>query len=587
MKKESIRTRTAYNSAVKTAVRISNCLKLNWISNHKNFKKIFLILPFLLYFLLSYFFFGPQHLSGLTHSLFNAGPDPETFVWFLYWWPHALLLHINPFVTRYIWFPAGFNLTWATSIPSIALIMSPITLLFRASTSYNMLALIAPALSAASCFYLIYFVTKKYLPSLFGGYIYGFSSYEITQLLGHPNLYISFLIPLAILLFLLRFKGAIKKVSFILLMTLVLVVQFGISTEIYSTFIVFSVMAFLIFYFLSDKNDRKRMLSVSFEIFWAVGISLILLSPFLYYLLIGYKNAQYSLKSPGVYSTDLLNYIIPTPITRLGSNIFEHITGRFTGNYSEEGAYLGIPLILIIFHFATKYWRKSYAKALVLVLIVLAIFSLGPLLQVNGVNTHVPLPWAIGTNLPFIQSALPTRFTMYVFFIVAIIVGLWLSSEVNRKQLVIKYLIVLIAIAFIIPNTAFDTWKTVDIPKIFETHTMRTLIKKNTNVVILPYGESGSSMYYQYLSGMYFTQTGGYVSFPPPGEYASNPVVQSFDSNILAPNFKNNLKIFCAENRVTKIIYTSQTSNNLVKAINLLGWPSEKIGESTIVTVQL
>jgi hypothetical protein len=540
-------------------------------------KIVALLLPLPFYCLLSLCFFGPKHWSDLTQSLFTPSGDPESFVWSLNWWPFALAHHLNPFVTKYIWYPAGFNLAWATSIPAIALLMSPITLLFGANTSFNLLALLAPPLSAASCFYLVYVITRKYFPALAAGYIYGFSSYELGQLLGHTNLDVTFLIPLAVLVVLMRIQGKLRRAPYVALLALIAILQFGTSIEVFTTFSLFGFLALVIFYFSSAPDLRKRIIMTFYESLGGLGVAFVFLAPYLYYLLRGYSSVPKILNSATIFSADVFNYVVATPLTQIGVMAANIIPGRYTGNISENGTFLGLPLILILCHYIVTRWRKSYTAALTIILVIILISSLGSRLHINGVITAVRLPWAIAVHLPILRNVLPTRLTLYVSLVAAVMVGLWLASESPRRTLIVKYAAVLLAIICIVPSPAQYNWTRINVPPIFAKGTTGKYIKKNENVVILPYGSNGSSMYYQYASGMQFTQSGGYVGFTPP----------QFSSAFAWPSktFAKNLALFCKDNHVAAIIYTPQTPRYLVHSLRSLGWPTVAEGGAKVITV--
>ncbi|WP_298224502.1 hypothetical protein [Acidocella sp.] len=119
------------------------------------------------------------------------------------------------FVSKYVWYPHGFNFTWDTSIPFAALVILPITLLKGPVIAFNLLSVMAPALSAWTAFLLARQITHDWRASLIGGYLFGFSSYELAQLLGHLNLDLTFLVPLAVLLCVRRFQGEISRRLFI------------------------------------------------------------------------------------------------------------------------------------------------------------------------------------------------------------------------------------------------------------------------------------------------------------------------------------------------------------------------------------
>jgi hypothetical protein len=535
-----------------------------------------LVLPFFVYVLLSIVFFGPAHFSDIKNALFTPGGDPESFVWFLNWWPFALAHHLNPFITRYVWYPQGFNLAWATAIPALSLVMAPVTLLWGAGASFNLLALLGPALSATTCFYLIYFITKKYMPSLIGGNIYGFSSYELGQLLGHTNLYINFLIPLAILLFLLRLHGRLNKPVYIVLLTLTAVFQFGTSIEIFTTCLFFGAISLSVFYFSSSTAMQKNIIKTLQESLWAFMASLVILSPYIYYLVRGYRAVPRFSFNPTYYSSDLLNFIIPTTLVRAGNTAYMNIAWHFTGDdFAEAGAYLGLPLILIMFHYMTAYWRKPYTKAIAIIVIGIAVASLGTVLHLNGLKTRVPLPWALTSNIPILRFVLPARFSMYVSLLAAVVVGLWLAYEKSSKYLALKYAAVLFAVACMMPNPSQYSWEQVSVPGIFAKDSSTNTIKQNENIVVLPYGSSGSSMYYQYVSGMKFTQSGGYVGYTP------SHFINAFNWPPAA--FKAQLTLFCEQNKVKQIMVTPQTAATQVAELIALEWPKFTDGAVTVI----
>ncbi|HUC86981.1 MAG TPA: hypothetical protein VMR75_01455 [Candidatus Saccharimonadales bacterium] len=480
-------------------------------------------------------------------------------------------------MTNYVWYPAGYNLAWTTSIPAVALIMTPVTLLLNANASFNILALLAPVLSATACFYLVHYVTKKFFPALVAGYVFGFSSYELGQLLGHLNLYLTFLIPLAILVFLLRIDRKLSKLAYIALLSVITVGLFGTSIEIFTTFAVFAGLSIIIFYLVLGKAERKAIKSTLRDSCWSFVISLAILSPYLYFLIRGYGLQPGVLNSPLIFSANLLNYVIPTPLTLIGSAHFSKISANFSGNFSETGAYLGIPLVLILAYYVIRSWRKNYVKALAAILVVLIISSLGPRLHVSGAAASIPLPWLLATHLPFLKFALPTRFTLYVSLVAAIMMGLWLSQEGSTSRTILKYLVALIAIVALLPNTSQYDWKTITVPPIFTKAVASRYIKQDEAIAVLPYGSDGSSMYYQYTSGMRFKQSGGYIGT------AAAPFTEQFEQP--GPNFTNELAAFCSKYKLTKIIYTRQTSPVLVKALSATGWPTENEGGVEVISV--
>jgi hypothetical protein len=79
-------------------------------------------------------------------SYLGARGDPTMFMWFLSWWPYAISNHLNPFTTHVLWAPGGINLSWTTCIPSLALLLWPITTLWGPVASFNIVTLAGLAL---------------------------------------------------------------------------------------------------------------------------------------------------------------------------------------------------------------------------------------------------------------------------------------------------------------------------------------------------------------------------------------------------------------------------------------------------------
>ena len=169
--------------------------------------------------------------------------DPATYMWALVWWPHALVHGLNPFVSHVVWVPEGGNVAAAALIPAAAVLVSPITAAFGPIVAYNVLSLLGPVLSAWLTFRLCRYVTGRWGPSLVGGYVFGFSSYVLAHMLGHPNLILVFLVPAAVHLVLLWLDERVSARRFFLLMTGLITLQFLLSTEVLLTMLTFGAVA--------------------------------------------------------------------------------------------------------------------------------------------------------------------------------------------------------------------------------------------------------------------------------------------------------------------------------------------------------
>ena len=109
------------------------------------------------------------------------------------------------------------------------------------------------------------------------------------------------------------------------------------------------------------------------------------------------------------------------------------ITQTFQGDIYENGAYLGIAIIIFVEVFRRRYWREPVGKFLMILFVVLVIAAMGPMLHVAG-RQGFPMPWAIVGRLPILSIALPVRFMMYAFLVVAVMVAMWLAVAATRPS---------------------------------------------------------------------------------------------------------------------------------------------------------
>ncbi len=505
---------------------------------------------------------------------------------------------------------------WAASMPVAALALTPITLSAGPGVAFNLLALVAPALSAWTAYLLAFAIAdgrspmangtgilpvnlretrnvkretlRRFLASLIAGYLFGFSSYELAHLLGHLNLVLVFLLPLFSLLVVKRYEGKLSRWTFILLLGLGLALQFGLATEILATTCLIGALTWLVFYGFGDAPARRQLRALAWEIGLALFVMLVLAAPLLFYVLRDLSDIKLQLNDPEFYSADLLNYFVPTSVTQLGHRESTSITARFTANLLEQGSYLGFPLILLL---AVQFWQakdRPAVRALITTLGIVVVLSLGPALHVAGVDLGWWLPWRLVLPVPFIHQALPIRLSLHVALFASIAVAIWLETPGARSQESgirnresggealgwLRLGVAVVACVFLFPNRDLTRWTMLPLEPFFEpAHIDSVLEKKNANVVMLPYGWTGPSMLWQLQARMRFTQSGGYLGTVPEAE-AGLPSVQDFFHGQPSPNFAENLRSFCATHRVTAILIGPGTPAPLRVALEQLGWPA-------------
>src|ERR1017187_2183313 len=133
------------------------------------------------------------------HVVPGDARDTGLFVWD-FWWMARSVLHLsNPWFTHYLGAPAGVPLGFHTLMPLPGVLMTPVTIVYGPSFSYNLLSAAAPGLIC----YAMYRAARLWLPSQTGaiaaGAFFGLSSMLVWRSWYHLNLALGALfIPIAL-----------------------------------------------------------------------------------------------------------------------------------------------------------------------------------------------------------------------------------------------------------------------------------------------------------------------------------------------------------------------------------------------------
>ncbi|HVB82896.1 MAG TPA: hypothetical protein VNE82_23465 [Candidatus Binataceae bacterium] len=541
----------------------------------------------LIYLGFSTLLFGRAAAPHFTTIYLGRGIDQAFFIWCLVWWPYALAHHLNPFVTKLIFAPTGFNLTWSTSIPLLSLLALPLTATVGPITTFNLLCVACPAITAWTAFLLCHNLTGRFGPSLLGGYIFGFSSYMLAQMFGgHLNLLAAFLIPLAMYLVLARLQGRIERRAFTLALLALATAQFLIATEILATMTVFGALGLATAWAMGERDLRRRIAELAAPIFLAYLGMAILVSPYLYYLVTGFRTAP--IYSPSRHSADLLNFMVPTTTVALGSAIglFRSLSARFTSDLSEQAAYIGLPLLALAIWFVFERRRSLEARLLGLMLMVTAVAAMGPRLHVRG-NSYFKLPWSLLHRAPLIDQALPLRLTVYVFLMLALVAAMWLAAP--HRSALTRAAAAALVLASLFPNPSARVWaepgKVAPAPGFFTAGTYRRYLAPGEIVATLPYawGEADACMLWQALSGMYFRLAGGYPALSPLS-FRRWPIVRSANQLATIPDPADQWKAFAANHEVTAVLRGDNAMPSDFPSIDPIVEALTALGASTVAT---
>ena len=536
---------------------------------------------FTVYLALSLVFFGRALLGHFSAYHIGAGPDPGWAIWCLVWWPHAVVNGLNLFVTHAIWAPSGFNLTWQTSIPLASAVASPLTATLGPVAAFNILCLLSPPLDAWCAFILCRYLSRSYWASLLGGYIFGFSAFFLGhQIFGDLVLLIVFTVPLAVYFATRRIAREISDRRFAVVLTALLIMQFLLSLEVVATMTICAAISLLLGWSFATSDLRQRLLTLLKPIAYSYGLSMIIVSPYLYYFFV-HGFTQEPLWSSNL-TADLLNFLIPTRTNELGRfPFFEALSLRF-GSIAESGVYLSPPLLLIVVLYARRHWREPFARLLVDLLIIVSIFSLGRVLHIAGREIPSYLPWRFFERLPIVNDILVVRFSMYAFLDLAIIASIWFAGIDTSQPVRLGF--AALVVLFTLPNLSGAFWTTaVDTPLFFRSDAYRHYLSKGETALILPYGDHGNDMLWQAQTDMYFSMPQG-MAAPVfrMNERRRWPIVNAFFEDSYVPEASEQLKAFLAAHHVDWVIVADDEIGAWQPLLSTLGVPPIRVASVSL-----
>ncbi|MGB8685016.1 MAG: hypothetical protein WCD12_19210 [Candidatus Binatus sp.] len=518
------------------------------------------ILALSIYLIFSILIFGRALVGHFRDTYIGIGPDPSMYMWFYVWWPQALIHRLDPFFTHVIYAPNGINLAWTCGVPLASFLAWPLTASVGPIAAFNVLCLVTLPLDAWAAFVLCRYICKAWWPSLLGGYIFGFSAYVLgQQSCGSPNLTMAFLVPLALFLVVRAIARELTPRRLVATLAVLLVLQFLISIEIFATMTAIGGMALLLGWSFADADLGKRILRQLPPITVAYAVALAAVGPYLYYLFaLGSPKGQ--IWSLHACSADLLNFIIPAPTNALGAIPgIDRLAATFdTCGIAEVDAYIGLPLIILAAAYARRHWREPIGKLLVDSLIITCVLALGPLLHFHGAVLG-GLPGKILGVMPALDKAMPARFMMFSFLLLAIIAAIWFAA--NQIGSATKIAFAAIIVVSTLPNLSGSYWTSRDdSPAFFTTALHRQYLASGENALVLPFGIRGNSMLWQAETAMYFRLAGGYTGQLPP-EFREWPIVGAFLTAAYLPDAGAQMNAFMAHHAVNTVIVADDDPN--------------------------
>ena len=454
----------------------------------------------LVYLLLAVAIFSSTWLNP-GGSWIGSPKDPQLFIWYLGWIPKELSLGHNPLFTDHLSYPPGVNLMWNTSMIFPALLLWPVTTLFGPVVAYNVLITAGIALSAWFGFIAAQRFIDRPILCFAAGLVYGFSPALIAQAMGHPHVMVALFPPIALILgheILVRRRmhpaaaGALAGVA--------AAAQLLTGEELLAMTLLIAAIGVALLALLHRDEVAPSLPYVAKATATALGVFAVLAAYPLGFQFLGPQRVSGSLQPPDVYVSDLLAFVVP-------SNFI-----HFTGNNTENGAYVGLPLLVLFGAGLVIGWSKPAIRWLGLMTLIVAVLSLGPHLHVNGNMTPLPLPWAAISQLPLMESALPSRLMSIAFLGVGII-----AATTLRTPRVATSIALVAGLAVIVPALPYPT-QPAAAPAFFRPGGGVERIAPGAVVLVTPFSSkvSTDAMYWQATASYRFRMPEGDAFTPGP-----------------------------------------------------------------------
>ena len=366
------------------------------------------------------------------HTQIGGPGDADEYSWFLSWTPFAFGHGLNPLVSHYVNFPHGVNLMWNTSVLLPGFLASPVTVILGAAFSYNVLATLAPVL----CTTFAYVAFRRWtapLAAAGGALVFGFSPYMVSQSVGHLAQVLIMSAPLMLIVLdrLLVVQSSRPWLDGLLLGVLAWA-QLLTGEEVLAIEAVTAAIALAVLYLVARREARPHFAYALRGSVVAAGLFAVLSAPFLAVQFLGPYRVQ-DVHPRNAYVSDFLNFFVPTNLTQFAPASALRVSARFTGNASEQGAYIGIPLALFIILALVLARRRTVTWVALAVAAGAGLLSMGATVHVLGHVSRLDLPDYVLQKLPFFHNLLPDRFASTMTLGVGLLVALGLD-ELKRLR---------------------------------------------------------------------------------------------------------------------------------------------------------
>lgn len=382
------------------------------------------------------------------HAIIGYGWDGLLSYWNLWWTWQALTTPTNPFVATTMYHPFGLPLYFHTYNFLTSIISLPVQACCGLATAYNAMIILTLLLAALGAYTLAFVLTHHHGAAFIAGIIYAFNPYITLHIsVAQPHLISVQWLPFYLLALLLCLRAPPTPFPWRLLLLAALLLVFNGLSDWHYTIYALLLTAIVGSIELLRQPTHAHMTHIAARIA-CIGICFVLaMSPILVPMLLEIARSPYAARSLNhsiYHSTDLLAFLLPSIYHpwwgAWASDIFHDRLVRW---YIVGGvATLGyVPMILALGAILSKH---SSRLLFMTIFVTFFLLSLGPYLQINGVNSYdaghpIPMPYLLLYQLPLMNfQRVPSRFVVGVMLALAMLAALgtvWLWQQLPRTML--------------------------------------------------------------------------------------------------------------------------------------------------------
>ncbi len=515
-----------------------------------------------------------DHGASLTKNILGTTSDPLAYIWFLSWWFHAISHHVNPLFTASVWAPEGVNMAWTNCVPALAVLMLPVMWLSGPVLAFNLLTMLAPLLSALAAYALCLYVTRQPLAAVIGGFCFGFSTYEMVEVMADLNLNFNAPVPCMLLVVLMRLDNRLGRFTAAGWFALLLSLEFYIAMEVAATALFIGGLSW--FLALALVPARRKVL-------WRllgdgiVACTAILILPVLWNIITVPRTIIIPQGWSYMFAARLGNLVVHTPRSVFAMPDMGYGMVSWIGRIPQYDFTTGALLLLILGQYGWTNWRYPATRWQVVMLGVVVAASLGPQLWIGNHFSTVVLPWRMMLAVPLLNAALPVRLALFSCLIIAVLVARWVALGSRMRACIALFAWALtVAPPHPVTPAPYSTF--------FRPHRVEAILGPAARILILPSDDQDRSSFWQAENQFGFTQVQGYLGMPPVQALAYT-AVRDMIENPNSPELGPEIAAFCQDTGARYVIAGPGTRPAWIAQMRALSWKTRTVDDVLIFDV--